>query len=406
MPNWQTSTLGELIALEYGSALPSEARAGFGFPVFGSSGEVGRHTRSIVKGPGIIVGRKGSVGALTWVDEDFWPIDTTYYVTNSQSVDLRWLYWRMQLIDFKSLDSSTGVPGLNRNDAYRQAILIPAIAEQRRIAEILDTLDETIRKTEQLIAKLQHAKQGLLHDLLTRGIDDNGELRDPERHPEQFKDSVLGRIPKAWDVVQIGSETDIQHGFAFDGQYFTNKPIGPVLLVPGNFHRDGGLYFTDQNTKYFSGKYPQSTVLGRGDVLVVMTDLSPMTLILGRTVALEEEFPVLHNQRIGKFVFKKREDWDISFFSRLMNDDRIRKKVIAEATGTTVRHTSPGRIKDGFIVKPHFDEQNAISSRVMALDHQIRTEQNALAKFQSTKSGLMDDLLTGRVRVQDTLQAA
>ena len=69
-----------------------------------------------------------------------------------------------------------------------------------RIAEVLDTLDEAIRRTELVIAKLEQIKQGLLHDLLTRGIDDNGELRDPDRHPEQVKDSPLGRIPRAWQT--------------------------------------------------------------------------------------------------------------------------------------------------------------------------------------------------------------
>jgi type I restriction enzyme S subunit len=82
---------------------------------------------------------------------------------------------------------------------------LPPLPEQRRIAEILDTLDEAIRKTEQVIAKLQQMKQGLLHDLLTRGIDEHGELRDPERHPEQFKDSPLGRIPRGWEVVPLGA---------------------------------------------------------------------------------------------------------------------------------------------------------------------------------------------------------
>lgn len=75
--------------------------------------------------------------------------------------------------------------------------------KQRRIAQVLDTIDDVIRKTEELIAKLKQMKQGLLHDLLTRGVDDNGELRDPERHPELFQDSVLGRIPKGWDVERI-----------------------------------------------------------------------------------------------------------------------------------------------------------------------------------------------------------
>jgi type I restriction enzyme S subunit len=82
-------------------------------------------------------------------------------------------------------------------------LVLPPLPEQRRIAAILDTLDTAIRTTERLIAKLELVKQGLLHDLLTRGIDANGELRDPERHPDQFKDSALGPISEEWEVATL-----------------------------------------------------------------------------------------------------------------------------------------------------------------------------------------------------------
>ncbi|WP_147431183.1 hypothetical protein [Thiocapsa rosea] len=84
--------LGSLLTLEYGEAMPAEARSGHGFPVFGSNGEVGRHGKFLVAEPGIIVGRKGSVGKVTWSDESFWPIDTTYWV-KCASEDRRWIYW-------------------------------------------------------------------------------------------------------------------------------------------------------------------------------------------------------------------------------------------------------------------------------------------------------------------------
>src|SRR5690606_33484545 len=92
-------------------------------------------------------------------------------------------------------------------------ICLPPLPEQRRIAAILDTLDEAIRQTEALIAKLKQIKRGLLHDLLTRGIDDNGELRDPERHPEQFRDSPLGRVPRGWMVSRLENQLTLQRGF-------------------------------------------------------------------------------------------------------------------------------------------------------------------------------------------------
>jgi hypothetical protein len=84
--------------------------------------------------------------------------------------------------------------------------------EQFRIAEILDTLDAAIREAEAVVAKLKKVKAGLLHDLLTRGLDEHGQLRDPARHPEQFQGSPLGYIPKSWDIAPLGQSFDMQLG--------------------------------------------------------------------------------------------------------------------------------------------------------------------------------------------------
>ena len=85
----------------------------------------------------------------------------------------------------------------------RFLLRLPPLSEQRCIAKILDTLDETIRNTEQVIKKLEAMKQGLLHDLLTRGINENGEVRNPVRHPEQFKHSAIGQIPRVWEARSV-----------------------------------------------------------------------------------------------------------------------------------------------------------------------------------------------------------
>ncbi len=282
---------------------------------------------------------------------------------------------------------------------------VPEYDIQEKIFQILDTIDTAIQQTQAIINKLKQLKQGLLHDLLTRGVDAKGELRPCyDDAPHLYKESPLGWIPKEWEVTQVGNEVSIEHGFAFAGGLFTNEPIGPVLLVPGNFHRDGELYFTPHNTKYFTGKYPKETVLSRGDLLVVMTDLSPMTLILGRTAILQEKHLVLHNQRIGKYIFKSKKDWSTSFFSSFMNDDRVRTRIIAEATGTTVRHTSPERIKDCYIAKPSLDEQKKIDSHLLAIHTRLDLEKNNLLKLIQQKTALMDDLLTGRIRVTSLLQ--
>lgn len=295
---------------------------------------------------------------------------------------------------------STNQLELSRTPLRVSRLPTPHIDDQRAMGLVIDTLDIAIHETEAIVAKLKAVKRGLLYDLLTRGIDANGELRPSQiKAPHLYKESPLGWIPTEWDVIRVGEDAEIEHGFAFAGHQFTDKEIGPALLVPGNFHREGGLYFTSENTKYFSGKYPQQYLLSHGDVLVVMTDLSPMTLILGRTVVLTQTFKVLHNQRIGKFRFKKDGLWDTTFFAESLSQDAVRLKVIAEATGTTVRHTSPDRIKNCYVARPKLHEQQMAAQRIAIVDARRKLEEANLLKLKHTKAGLMDDLLTGRVRV-------
>ena len=164
-----------------------------------------------------------------------------------------------------SKSHGTTMRHITRSDLIPYRVDLPLIPEQRRIAEILDTLDEVIRHTEQLIAKLQQMKQGLLHDLLTRGIDDNGELRDPVRHPEQFKDSPLGRIPKRvgdwWDSgLSRPSEPDFRPGpFRFDHRpsAMPYSKIGFKVLRWPPYHRGVlstiGDYYVSPNSPEYSG---------------------------------------------------------------------------------------------------------------------------------------------------------
>lgn len=145
--------LGDVITLEYGRALKEGARTGSGFPVFGSNGEIGRHEKFMVRGPFIIVGRKGSAGAVTWSTESGWPIDTTFYVSPKRDdVDLRYLYWMLKKAELSRLVQQ-GVPGLNRNDAYETEIPLPKLTEQQRIvAEIEECETANVRLEEQIAA--------------------------------------------------------------------------------------------------------------------------------------------------------------------------------------------------------------------------------------------------------------
>src|SRR5690606_10018081 len=124
--------LGVVLALEYGKSLPAAKRVEGPYPVYGSNGVVGTNTEPLIRGPGIVVGRKGTVGAVRWSEQDYWPIDTTYFVQPLAGHDLRWLYYLLEYLPLQDLNSATGVPGLNRNDAYDLLTPLPPLPEQRR----------------------------------------------------------------------------------------------------------------------------------------------------------------------------------------------------------------------------------------------------------------------------------
>ena len=147
------ATLGDICEFKYGKSLPAKNRIEGAFPVFGSNGQVGSHVKAITRAPTIVVGRKGSVGELHYSDSPCWPIDTTYYVDPSTSkADLRWLYHAMKMLRLTELNKAAAVPGLNRNDAYQQKILLPDIEDQRRIAAILDKADGIRSKRDEGLA--------------------------------------------------------------------------------------------------------------------------------------------------------------------------------------------------------------------------------------------------------------
>jgi type I restriction enzyme S subunit len=131
--------LGEICEFVYGESLKEEKRQPGKIAVFGSNGVVGWHNQPITRGPTIIIGRKGSIGEVNWSSDPCFPIDTTYYVEKTKKpCDLRWLYFTLLKLGLNRLNKSAAVPGLNRDDAYRQLIPFPELSEQQRISQHLE----------------------------------------------------------------------------------------------------------------------------------------------------------------------------------------------------------------------------------------------------------------------------
>jgi type I restriction enzyme S subunit len=163
---WPIISLRDLISLEYGVGLRALDRDPSGrIPVAGSNGIDGYHSQPLVRGPGIVVGRKGSAGKVTWFNTDFWPIDTTYFVCPKIPSDLRWIFYLLQCLQLDRLSVVTGVPGLNRNDVYQLKVPLPPLSEQRRIVELLDRADTLRKKQIEVNAKANRILAALFYKL-------------------------------------------------------------------------------------------------------------------------------------------------------------------------------------------------------------------------------------------------
>jgi len=164
---WECSSLKEFIELAYGKALKKSERKPGPYPVYGSSGEVGTHSEPLVKGPGIILGRKGNVGSVFWTEDDFYPIDTVYYVKTD--LPLEYVFFNLQRQRF--LNNDAAVPGLNRNQAYSLPFLKPSETVLEEFSSHCKPIYELVRKLHRKNTNLRAQRDLLLPKLVSGEID-------------------------------------------------------------------------------------------------------------------------------------------------------------------------------------------------------------------------------------------
>ena len=164
---WEVCKLKDHVELAYGRALKAEDRAVGPFPVYGSSGVVGYHSCKLVEGPGIIVGRKGNVGSVYWSDESFYPIDTVYFVQTK--LPLFYVFYNLQEQNF--INNDAAVPGLNRNQAYSLAFLLPRPGLLNAFGDFCKPAFEQLRNVRSRNLNLHRTRDLLLPKLVSGEID-------------------------------------------------------------------------------------------------------------------------------------------------------------------------------------------------------------------------------------------
>lgn len=269
--------------------------------------------------------------------------------------------------------------------------------EQTQIAEILSTVDQAIEQTGALIAKQERIKTGLMQDLLTRGIDEHGNLRSEETH--QFKDSPLGRIPVEWEVASVSSVLSQPPRNGYSPVESSNWN-GIYMLGLGCLTSEG---FKPNQLKYApkSNHRIEAALLRRGDFLISRSNTRTLVGLVGIFTGIVE--PCIYPDLMVRLRFS--DEVSVEYMEQVFMSSSVRRQIEMAATGTSgsMVKISASVIKGVLFMKPPLSEQMSILPILQANAALARSMRTSLAKLRSLKTSLMQDLLTGKVRVTPLL---
>jgi Restriction endonuclease S subunits len=294
---------------------------------------------------------------------------------------------------YREIKGTTRV-ALKFNQLTNFIVPLPPLPEQQKIVEILETIDNAIEKTDKIIEKYKRIKQGLMQDLLTKGIDENGNIRDEKTH--KFKDSPLGRIPEEWEVVRLGEISKIKRGAS-------PRPIDNPIYFTEEKKGRGWIRIEDiaKSNKYLNATRQYLSKLGEsksvkvevGDLIMSICATIGKPIIINMPACIHDGFVVLKNLS-GKI------DKHFLYYLIVSKEQEIEK---LGQTGTQGNLNST--IVSNFLIPlPPLPEQQRIAEMLSQIDQTIEKEQQYKEKLQRIKQGLMQNLLTGKVRVNHLVE--
>lgn len=347
--DWTVIDLSSLCLLQRGFDITAATRVPGKIPVYSSSGVSYFHNRALVSPPGVVTGRKGILGKVFFVQEPFWPHDTTLWVKDFKGNHPAYVALVLRNFHLERLDAATSVPTLNRNSLAGCLVPHPSTrVEQEAIAEALSNADSLLESMEQLIAKKRHLRQASMQDLL------NGKRRLPG-------------FSEAWETRPLGDVAPLQRGFDLPNRGLRRGPY-PVVYSNGILnHHD-----------VFQVKAP-GIVTGRSGTI-------------GNVIYVEQDFWP-HNTSLWVTNFKGNDSKFIFYLLKKIGLMRF-------STGSGVPTLNRNDVHSFVVNIPaSLKEQNAIATILTYMDAEIVEIEAKLAKARQIKQGMMQNLLTGKIRL-------
>lgn len=397
---WREVSLGDVVTLQRGFDLPETEREPGPYPVIASTGPVGTHHTAAVKGPGVVIGRSGSLGGGQFIKSDFWPLNTTLWVKDFHENDQRFCYYLLKSLNLADFNAGSGVPTLNRNHIHPLPVKVPGVVEQRAIAHILGTLDDKIelnhRMNETLEAMAKVFFESWFVDFAPVRAKMDGHWRRgesmpglPKEHyglfPDRLVDSDLGEIPEGWEVKALGDLAKVIYGAAFASKHFNDTGKGLPLIRIRDLATHAPRVFTNE-------QHPKGHLIRPGDIVVGMDGEFRAHIWKGPVSWLNQRVCCFqpHQGVPSQYLIK-------SLTGPLANFERSK-------VGTTVIHLSKTDIESIQLACPPTEVFDAFAFWTDPIVQQI-VECAATSRFLTAqRDALLPKLLSGKITVGNWIQ--
>jgi len=352
--------------------LPKIKRVNGNVPVYSSAGHTGWHNKPLVDKRGIIVGRKGTIGSIYKSEKPFFAIDTVYYISeNDTYCNLDFLFYMLSDLDLNNLNSDSAVPGLNRNTAYDQDIILPPLPEQKAIAEVLFSLDDKI-------------------DLLHR---QNKTLEDMAQ--VLFCKWFIEEAKEDWEVGKLGDLLTLKSGFAFKSKDFVDYSNHKIIKIK-NIKGNGIIDITD--TTFIDEEISQLEKvkfykLEIGDIILAMSGNT--TGKIG-VICCDENLYL--NQRVRKFFIEDKIYRNFVYL--FLMSGSYEEKILNMGYGSAQPNVSPSQIHNIELSIPPRKTVELFAYQAQPFFEKIFLNQSQIRTLENLRDILLPKLLSGAVRVR------
>ncbi|MBO2685377.1 restriction endonuclease subunit S [Shewanella algae] len=397
---WKLSKIAEISSILDSKRVPlnsqERAKRVGEYPYYGANGVQGYIDDFIFEGEHVLLAEDGgnfeqwATRPISYlVDGKFWVNNHAHILKAKKNHSTKFIHYSLVHKNIlKHINGGTRAK-LNQADMRDIQVLCPPFPEQQKIAKILTSVDEVIEKTQAQIDKLKDLKTGMMQELLTQGVGVDGKP-----HTE-FKDSPVGRIPKAWSVAKLESVAVIQTGAAKSSKLEGDLIELPYLRVANV--QDGYLDLNEIKTIKIPKSKSERFLLRAYDVLV--NEGGDFDKLGRGSIWLGQISPCVHQNHVFA-VRTNVNKLSPSFFNHLSGSEYGKKYYLGCAKQTTnLASINSTQLKQFPVLLPSIEEQGRICSMLDSVDSRISKHESKLRHLESLKKALMQDLLTGKVRV-------